>query len=82
MCHIGAAAPVQTGELIDKQEASPKKRRKKASGAGDVEEAAPAANLLKHDDAPAAGALVRMKHHLFPTVHTKACADRSIDRRA
>ena len=62
MRNSGTAAPVQTGELIDKQEASPKKRRKKAPGAGDVDEGAPAAKRLKHDDAPAAGALVCMEH--------------------
>jgi hypothetical protein len=74
----GAAAPVQTGELIDKQEASPKKRRKKASGAGDVEEGAPVAKRLKHDDAPAAGALVCMETQT-PTAQTAStCTDISL----
>lgn len=63
MFHSGAAAPVQTGELIDKQEASPKKRRKKAPGAGEVEEGAPAAKRVKKVDAPAAGELVCMQSH-------------------
>lgn len=62
------AAPVQTGELIDKQEASPKKRRKKASAAGEVEEGAPAAKRLKHDDVPAAGAPVCMQPACKPTI--------------
>jgi hypothetical protein len=51
---------MQTGELIDKQGASPRKRRKKVLGAGTPEEGGPPAKRLKHDNAPNGSMPVRI----------------------